>query len=69
MLQVKAESKLDELRTKYKDYKRKETTDEYALEPMEREIQLAELEVRMAETALKARFDWRKNIAKRQRRY
>lgn len=56
MLQIKAENKLDELRTKYKDYERKETTDEYALEPWEREIQLAELEVRMAETALKARF-------------
>ena len=56
MLQIKAESKLDELRTKYKDYERKETTDKDALEPWEQEIQLAELKVRMLETGLKARF-------------
>ena len=56
MLQIKAESKLDELRTKYKDYERKETTDKYALEPWEEEIKRAELEVLIAETGLKARF-------------
>jgi hypothetical protein len=56
MLQIKAESELEDLKTKYKDYQRSPQTDEYALEPWEQELKLAELKVSMMETGLKARF-------------
>lgn len=56
MLQIKAENELEDLKIKYKDYQRSPQTDEYALEPWEQQIKLAELKVRTAEIGLKARF-------------